>query len=80
MFSSEKRFEFKTEQDAAAACRAVSVELKNTFEKRSTSSIQTNKNVVLLKVLAEDELALGASVGFYSRLLMLCNELVLEEF
>jgi len=67
-----REFLFDSPKAASAAARAVSVELKNTFEHRSKSSIHTNKNVVLLQVVSEDEGALSASLAHYSRLFGLC--------
>ena len=75
MPSLETIFQFDSEKQAAAACAAVSVELSNTFEKRSRAQMHTNKNVVLLRIVAQDENALKASQGFYSRLLDLCNSI-----
>ena len=72
MPSAERAFGFGSVEAANAASRAVSVEFKNSFERRSKSSIQTNKNVVLLKVVSEDEAALNASLAHYSRLFGLC--------
>ncbi|HLC92494.1 MAG TPA: KEOPS complex subunit Pcc1 [archaeon] len=75
MPSLEKEFIFTSPFFALAVQKAVSVELDNTFERRAKSSIHTNKNVVLLKVVAEDESALAASLGFYSRLFGLCSDI-----
>ena len=60
---------------AGLAARAVSPELENSYEKRSRTSINTNKNVVSLKVIASDESALKASMHSYMRLLGLCLKL-----
>ena len=76
MLSFENKFDFLSEKAAKAAAAAVSVELSNTFEKRSKAQIHTNKNVVLLKIVAQDESALNASKGFYSRLFVLCQRLL----
>ena len=77
MLTAQKLFEFPSERGAKAAARAVSVELKNTYEKRSRTSIDTNKNVVLLKIVASDENGLNASLQAYSRALGLCMEISL---
>jgi len=71
----EKQFEFPDEETADAVCRAVSVELDNKFQKRSKTTINTNKNVVLLKISAEDESAMKASEFTFTRLLELCKEI-----
>ncbi|MCR4335426.1 MAG: KEOPS complex subunit Pcc1 [archaeon] len=70
----ETQFEFPDEGTANAVCRAVSVELNTEFQKRSKTTINTNKNVVLLKISAEDESALKASEFTFTRLLELCKE------
>ncbi len=77
MPSLETFFQFQTEAEAQAAAKAVSPELTNTFEKRSRAGMHTNKNVVSLKIVAQDETALRASQGFYSRLFGLCREISL---
>ncbi len=70
----EKQFEFHDEETAKAAYQAVSVELNNEFQKRSKTTINTNKNVILLKISAEDESAMKASEFTFTRLLELCKE------
>ena len=70
----EKQFVFPSEETARMAVKAVFVELEGGFEKRSKTGIKSNKNVVFLKVNAEDETALKASVFTFTRLLELCKE------
>ncbi|HLC79347.1 MAG TPA: KEOPS complex subunit Pcc1 [archaeon] len=77
MVLAQKSFEFPSEFAAKCACRSIGVELKNTYEKRSKTRIQTNKNVVLLKIDASDEFAANASLHSYSHLLGLCREISL---
>ena len=76
MLSKEKQIEFPNEKIAQAAVKAVSVELDNEFEKRSKTTITSNKNVILLKIVAEDESALKASLYSYERMIMLCKKLI----
>ena len=71
----EKQIVFPDDESADAAVKAVSVELTNKFEKRSKTTIKTNKNVVLLKIVAQDDSALRASLNTYERLLGLCKEI-----
>jgi len=75
MFSKEKPLEFPDENTAKKAVKAISVELDNEFEKRSKTAIKSNKNVVLLKIVAEDQSALKASLYSYERMIVLCKEL-----
>lgn len=51
-------------------------ELKGKFEKRSRTDINSNKNVLSLKIYARDITALKASVNSYMRLIILCNSLI----
>ncbi|PIN85407.1 MAG: hypothetical protein COV47_02280 [Candidatus Diapherotrites archaeon CG11_big_fil_rev_8_21_14_0_20_37_9] len=69
MLSKEVQIVFPSELLAKIASKAVSPELSNTFEKRSKTAINTNKNVVSLKVIASDETALKASFNSYRKLL-----------
>ena len=69
----EEQIIFPDEHSAESVAKAVSVELNNLFEKRSKTTITTNKNVVLLKINAEDDSALKASLSSYSRLIELCK-------
>jgi len=71
----EKQIVFPNDESANAAVKAVSVELINKYEKRSKTTIKTNKNVVLLKIVAQDDSALRASLNTYERLLGLCKEI-----
>ena len=75
MIEIEKQIIFPNAESAIAAVKAVSVELINKYEKRSKTTIKTNKNVVLLKVVAQDDSALKASLNTYERLLGLCKEI-----
>lgn len=75
MLSAEKRFKFQSEKTARAAAKAVSVELGNRFERRAKTTINTNKNLVLLRVVAEDRQALNASLNSFERLILMCREL-----
>ena len=74
-FSAGFELRFPDAIKARAAAKAVSPELRNSYEKRSKTSINANKNVVSLKVIASDESALKASMSSYSRLLGLCLKL-----
>lgn len=75
MIEIEKQIIFPNDESAIAAVKAVSVELTNKYEKRSKTTIKTNKNVVLLKIVAQDDSALKASLNTYERLLGLCKEI-----
>lgn len=75
MFKAEREFEFSGEATAVAALRSLEPELGKAFEKRSKTSIKNNKNIVSLKITAEDEQALKASLYSYSRLIGLCQSL-----
>ena len=75
MSETEKQIVFSNDESAKAAVRAVSVELTNNYEKRSKTTITTNKNVVSLKIVAQDDSALKASLNTYERLLGLCKEI-----
>ena len=80
MESEEKRFVFPSGESAASAVKAVFPELGKKFERRSKTAINSNKNVVSLKIVAEDKSALKSSLGSYSRLIGLCKSVsVLEE-
>lgn len=74
MLSAEKQFIFYSEKAALCAAKAVRMEFGRAHEKRAFPSIDTNKNVVLLRIVARDEAALKASLGSYSRLLGLCAD------
>ena len=74
MLSAEKQFIFDSEKAASCAAKAVRMEFGRAHEKRAFPSIDTNKNVVLLRIVARDEVALKASLGSYSRLLGLCAD------
>ncbi|GEM_PF-6975440 len=78
-FSGEKEFEFPSNAAALAAKKALSAELGKGFEKRAASTINTNKNLVLLRVVAEDGRALGASLGSFSRMIVMCREIAFTE-
>jgi len=71
----EEQIIFSDEKSAESAVKAVSVELNNLFEKRSKTTITTNKNVVSLKIDAEDDSSLKASLSSYSRLIELCKKI-----
>ena len=75
MHSMEHQIVFPSAKTAELALKAVSRELANVFEKRSKTSIKTNKNLVLLKIVSRDEPALRASAFAYTRLLGLCRDL-----
>lgn len=72
----ELEFSFPSERHALAAFQAISPELENPFEKRSKVVMQTNKNVVLLKINADDEQAMKASLYTYKRFFGLCEKLM----
>ena len=75
VFSAQKQFEFPSEKAASLAVRALSPELENASGWRAKASINTNKNLVLLKVVAKDKQAMDASVDSFSRLLGMCREI-----
>lgn len=72
----EEQFVFLSEKLAEIAQRAVLQELDNSYEKRSKAEITTNKNVVLLKITADDGHAKLASYHSYKRLLELSRSLM----
>lgn len=78
-FSAEKEFDFPNSRFAKAALGALRPELGRDFEKRSKVSIETNKNIVLLKIVADDGWALNASLHSHTRLLELCNGISMLE-
>ena len=79
MPSEQKEFEFPSAQAAGACAKSLSNDLGKAFEKRAKSAINTNKNLVLLKVVAEDEQALRASIGSFSRLIAMCGKIAFTE-
>ncbi|HZX19913.1 MAG TPA: KEOPS complex subunit Pcc1 [archaeon] len=66
-----KEFVFPSEAKAIAVARAILPELNKSYQKRSKTLIKTNKNVVLLKIVAEDEHSLRASLTSFKGLLEL---------
>ena len=62
---------FPNEAIASAVARAIIPELNKSYQKRSKTVIKTNKNVVLLKIVAEDEHSLRASLTSFRGLLEL---------
>lgn len=72
----EKDFVFPSEKGAAcAAKKAIWPELGKVFERHAQTSIHTNKNIVSLKIIAENEAGLKASARSFGRLLGLCIEI-----
>ena len=61
-------FEFSNPSQASIAMAAIGPEMNKAFEKRSKAFMATNKNVVSLKIVAEDTHALKASSSSYARL------------
>jgi tRNA threonylcarbamoyladenosine modification (KEOPS) complex Pcc1 subunit len=68
-------FAFPDETCANFAVLALSPEFKRQFGQRSSVSIQSNKNIVKLRILANDKHALKASEHSCKRLLGLCLKL-----
>jgi tRNA threonylcarbamoyladenosine modification (KEOPS) complex Pcc1 subunit len=64
-----------SEEKAEAVRRAVSMELENRFEKRSSTRIAREKNCILLSTTASDKTALKASFNSYARLIFFSNQL-----
>jgi len=74
-FLFEARLFFPSEKEAEIALKAISVEKMSAVEKRSQTSMQTNKNFLTLKISAGDATALKASLNSYIKLISLVNEL-----
>ena len=72
-------FEFSTPADASVAAAAIKPEMNRAFEKRSRAFMATNKNVVSLKIVAEDAHALRASSSSYGRLFGLLKKVFSQE-
>ena len=70
---------FSDIKSAVCAEKALRPELGKAFEKRSKTSIQSNKNVVSLKIIASDASALNASKSSFERLLLLCKRISLMD-
>ena len=75
-FCEEIAFAFPNAEMASLAVKAIRPEMNKSFERRSKASIKTNKNVVLLKILAKDEHAVKASVSSYARLFGLVEKIL----
>ncbi len=73
VFVEELSFVFSSEKQAVVCCRAVSPELGNSFGKNTKIVMQTNKNVVLLKIIADNEKSFNALKRSYKRLFELCR-------
>ena len=71
----ECKLHFSDEKTALAATRSVAVELGERHERRSVAQINTNKNIVLLKISALDKGALKASMNSYLKLLVFSQSL-----
>ena len=67
---------FENEKKAKIALCAVQVELGQKHEKRSITFMNINKNIVLLKIMAQDSSALKASLNSYLKLLNLSENLL----
>ncbi len=78
MPSAQKEFGFPSAATALACASALSNALGKGFEKRARTAINTNKNLVLLRVVAEDRQAIRASLGSFSRLIAMCREIALN--
>ncbi len=70
---------FEGEDSAEIARKAVLPELGAKHEHRSNTQITSNKNVLQLKIRAEDRTALKASFNTYTKLVLLSGELTKEE-
>jgi tRNA threonylcarbamoyladenosine modification (KEOPS) complex Pcc1 subunit len=68
-------FRFQNETCANFAVLALSPELNRRLGQRSSILIQSNKNIVKLKIFANDKHALKASEHSYKSLLGLCLKL-----
>lgn len=77
--AAEKKFSFPSATAAQSAAKAIKPELAKPFGHRAKAGIHTNKNLVLLRIVAKDSQALNASLGSFSRLLSMCREIAFME-
>ncbi|MFH1255709.1 MAG: KEOPS complex subunit Pcc1 [Candidatus Diapherotrites archaeon] len=74
-FLLEARFVFPSEKNAETALKAISIDKRDAVERRSKTSMQTNKNILTLKIKAGDPTALKASANSCIKLISLVGEL-----
>jgi len=75
----ELSLSFGDRNSAEIARNAILPELGAKHEHRSSTAITTNKNILRLKIRAEDRAALKASFNTYAKLIFLSRELTKEE-
>ncbi len=75
-FSLKLELFFETEKKARVSFEAVSLETGQKHEKRSKTTMDINKNVVLVKIIAMDASALKASLNSYAKLFLLSDNLL----
>lgn len=69
------RLFFQTPKAALCAFESVKVEVGEKFEKRSTTLVNINKNVVQLEISSLDKKPLQASANSYLKLFLLCEKI-----
>ena len=74
--SLELRLFFSTEKEAGIIFRSISPELHGKHEKRATTDMSINKNIISLKIGASDATALKASLNSYMKLIILCSNII----
>jgi tRNA threonylcarbamoyladenosine modification (KEOPS) complex Pcc1 subunit len=70
-FKLTARLFFDTQKKAKTVFNAVRIETGQKFEKRSKTSMNINKKVVCIKIIAKDSKALKASMNSYLKLFLL---------
>ena len=76
MLFEELSFGFESGEKARAAYEAVKPELNRPFERRSKTVMRSNKNVVSLKIIAEDQIAMMATRSSFERLFSALKKIV----
>jgi len=66
---------FGSEKEAGIVFGSISPELHGSHERRSVTSMDINKNVISLKIDANDSTALKASLNSYMKLIALSSNI-----
>ena len=74
--SLQLRLFFPTEKEAKIIFRSISPELHGKHEKRASTIMDINKNVLSLQIDATDATALKASLNSYMKLIILGSNII----